>query len=594
MKSGHMVRRMAGMLAALMLILSFGSSAMAADGLNSAYYKLVEVKRGIVSGDVRVNVRARANADSDKLGRLEPGDSCIVTDEVGDWWEVDYEGRKGYVLKELLTVTDSLEEVEVIVEDPLEASVAGLTPPTILQYRNEYKLSGEVTSNIPLTSVTVEVFNRRTLTVDRSDSVNMKREDEIRSFDLKNIDLSLRKLEPGEKSLVVRAGSINDSMIVAEIPFYVYADEGGYEEIIHMTDDCKLRATHGNEYHLQDQDYETSLALTSSEDTMTVTLPDGRTAEGIAIHWETAPADMTVRFLDANEGELSAVTERNASQMLNFYYDVDSAVRKIVVSTADAGKAISEVMVFEKDMVPDMVQKWEPLPEKLDLLVISTHQDDEMLFFGGTIPYYVMQGKKVGVVYMADCGRDRYAEAMEGLWSCGLTYHPMFVGFVDKRLEDYERTVELWGMDNTVNALVDIMRRYEPEVIVTHDVNGEYGHLQHILTCAAVQEAVTKAGDPAISVESAETYGVWTPKKLYIHLYNDKQIVMDVYDQPFEEMGGMTMTQIATIGYSKHVSQHIYFRMENQGVVYDNRKYGLAFTTVGDDVEKNDFFENID
>ena len=35
------------------------------------------------------------------------------------------------------------------------------------------------------------------------------------------------------------------------------------------------------------------------------------------------------------------------------------------------------------------------------------------------------------------------------------------------------------------------------------------------------------------------------------------------------------------------------FFLDDHGVRYDNRKYGLAFTTVGQDVEKNDFFENI-
>ena len=33
--------------------------------------------------------------------------------------------------------------------------------------------------------------------------------------------------------------------------------------------------------------------------------------------------------------------------------------------------------------------------------------------------------------------------------------------------------------------------------------------------------------------------------------------------------------------------------MEKQGVQYDNRKYGLILTNVGDDVAKNDLFENI-
>lgn len=217
-----------------------------------------------------------------------------------------------------------------------------------------------------------------------------------------------------------------------------------------------------------------------------------------------------------------------------------------------------------------------------------------MLFFGGTIPYYAAQGKTVGVVYMADCGRMRYAEALDGLWSSGLEYHPVFVGFKDEYSTSYDKALELWGQSNTENTLAALIRKYKPEVIVSHDVNGEYGHPQHKVTSALVQSAVAKATDPTVDPASAEQYGLWQPKKLYIHLYDEKKITMEVYDEPIEAAGGLTATEMATIGYSKHVSQQKDFSMEEHGVRFDNRKYGLAFTTVGDDEAKNDFFEHID
>jgi len=582
------------MVAWMLLVLSLSPAALAADEPTAAYYKLVEVQKGSVAGDVKVNVRERANADADRLGRLSPGESCVITGETGDWWQVEFEGKTGYVLKELLTVTTSIEEVAVIVEDPLDASITGLTPPTILQYRNEYELTGVITSNIPLTGVTVEVYNRRTLETEKSETVTLSRDDNVTEYNLKGFGLSLRKLEPGEKTLIVRVKSANDSMIVSEKPFYVYAEAmEGYRSAVNMTLECNLDATRGNESHLIDNEYTTTLAFPEGC-TLSIRLPEGKTAEALTLEWETAPSDVTVSMLAADGSELGVISDSNPSGMIHGYYELDEATRKIVISTADVGKALCEVRVYEKNRVPEMVQQWEELPEKLDLLVISAHQDDEMLFYGGTIPYYVRQGKKVGVVYMANCNRHRYAEALDGLWSCRLTYHPIFVGFKDANLEVYEHAVDVWGMETTVNTLVDLIRKYQPEVIVTHDVNGEYGHNQHKVTSAAVQTAVTQSGDPAISPDSAAAYGTWTPKKLYIHLYDQNEIFMSVYDEPVEEEGGMSMTQIATIGYSKHASQHNYFYMENQGVRYDNRKYGLAFTTVGEDIEKNDFFENID
>lgn len=595
MKFGRRIRREAYLVAAFLLLTAFFNVAFAADAPTAAYYRQVEIQQGTVTGEVKVNVRKRADADADRLGRLAPGESCTVTGEEGDWWQVEFEGETGYVLKELLTVTVSLDEVAVIVEDPLEADLTGLTLPTVLRYRNDYALTGTISANIPLTGVVVEVYNRRTFATDATVTKTFDHDDGVREFDLSKMDMSFRKMEPGEKTLIIRAKSANDSVIVAEAPFYVYADgRDGYASLANITLECNMEATHGKARSLIDNDYETTLAFDKETDALSIEIPEGRTAGALTLEWETAPERVRVTMLSADGAEIGVIDEENPDGMIGLYYELDEATREVIVSTTDAGKALCEARVYEKDRVPEMVQQWEQLPEKLDMLVISTHQDDEMLFFGGTIPYYAMQGKKVGVVYMANCSRERYAEAMDGLWSCGLKYHPIFVGFRDVKLDSYNDTVDIWGMDNTVNTLVDLIRKYRPEVIVTHDINGEYGHNQHKVTCAAVRSAVSQAGDPAISPDSASTYGTWTPKKLYIHLFDQNEIYMSVYDEPVEELGGMSMTQIATIGYSKHVSQQNYFSMEEHGVKYDNRKYGLAFTTVGEDVEKNDFFENVD
>lgn len=595
MNVSRMIRRTALLLALVMLVLSCACGALAADGLNAAHYKLVTVRRGTVLGENKANVREKPDADSDRMGRIATGESVVITGEDGDWYQVEFEGETGYVRKDLLTVTESEEEVAVIVEDPLEAVISGVEPPAILQYRNEYRINGEITSNIPLTGVTVDICNERTFTIDRTATDVLDHEDKVLEYDLDRIagDISFRKLDPGEKKVIITAQSANDSMVVYERSFYVYTDGDDYTEAAHMTGDCRLDATDGDEDDLLDGDYGTAMELKTAESALTIDLPEGRTAAGLAIHWESAPAGVSISFLGADDAPVASVTEENAQGMIHFYYAVDAAARRIVITTPDAGKAISELRVYEQERVSKTVQQWQALPEKVDLLVVSTHQDDEMLFFGGTIPYYVSQGKTVGVVYMADCGRERYAEAIDGLWSCGLQYHPIFIGFEDKRPDSYEKAVDLWGMSNTESALAALIRRYKPEVIVTHDVDGEYGHPQHMVTSAAVQSAVTKAADPVVDPASAEQYGLWTPKKLYIHLYEENSLTMEVYDEPSEAFGGLTLTEVATIGYSKHVSQQDDFSMEKHGVRYDNRKYGLAFTTVGDDVAKNDFFENI-
>ena len=580
-------------LSALML-LALLPAAQAEDGVKTEYRQM-EVRRGTVAVDTKVNVRTKPDASSDRAGRLNVGESCVITGESGDWWQVEFEGKTCYVLKELLDVKTVIEEVEVIIEDPLEATLSGLKTPTLLQYRNEYKIDGTIKSNIPLVRVSVEVYNVRTFSVDRSAYAEMNRKQNVREFDLGDLagKISFRKLEPGEKRLIVRAESTSESVVLSDTFFYVYTDGDNYTESTHMTDACRIRVPRSDEDNLLDRNYTSGIELRTADESITVTLPEGRTAEGMTLCWVTAPKRVTVEMLDGNGLLLETIEDENSEGMIHFYYDLNADTEKIRISTDEKCK-LCELRVYEADYVSPVVQQWKAMPEKLDLLVISAHQDDEMLFFGGTIPYYAAQGRNVGVVYMAECSRNRYSEALDGLWSCGLEYHPIFIGFEDKRIDSYDSTVKLWGMTTTENTLVDIIRRYQPEVIVTHDVDGEYGHNQHKVTCAAVRSAVTKSGDPDISPASAQEYGLWTPKKLYIHLFKENPIFMSVYDEPVDDLDGMTMTEVATIGYSKHVSQQDYFSMEKHGVQYDNRKYGLAFTTVGQDVEKNDFFENID
>jgi len=81
-------------------------------------------------------------------------------------------------------------------------------------------------------------------------------------------------------------------------------------------------------------------------------------------------------------------------------------------------------------------------------------------------------------------------------------------------------------------------------------------------------------------------------KKLYIHLYEQNPIVMD-FDTPLSFFNGKTAFEIAQEAYAFHKSQRSDWLRVLKSNQYDCRKYGLYSTTVGPDVEKNDFLENI-
>ncbi len=300
------------------------------------------------------------------------------------------------------------------------------------------------------------------------------------------------------------------------------------------------------------------------------------------------------------------------------------AVPTSVTVNYDNGKvAICELMVYTPGDLPDTVQQWKtPAEGEADLLLFSTHGDDEQLFFAGILPYYAkVKGYNVQVVYLTDHRNVtgvRTHEMLNGLWAVGCDIYPVFGDFPDfleetgtvegNKKATYDKFRKEYNItkDDVLAFCTENIRRFKPKVIVTHDFNGEYMHGQHIVYAECVAEALELAADPAQLTASAETYGAWDTPKAYFHLYGENQIVMD-WDTPMEELDGMSPFQVTQqLGYPCHNSQQGtwftgWINGKNGNVItradqiatHNPCEYGLYRTTVGPDVAKNDFFENV-
>ena len=362
-----------------------------------------------------------------------------------------------------------------------------------------------------------------------------------------------------------------------------------------MNADCVFDCSQKREYVWDDGRISSEWLPQSPEDILRITLPDGRSAEGVFVSWQTMPERAFIRAYD-DQGTLLA--EHTAGEGVftpwHSYYDIPADARLIEAEIPGCDAAVSELLVIEKDHVPAAVQKWRETAEKWDLMVISTHQDDEHLFFGAVIPEYVSRGKEVGVVYMVNCGRDRYSEALNGLWTAGLTNYPSFIGLRDGIIDTKKGAYNYWGgAEPVVEAIVEQIRRCKPEVILTHDFAGEYDNSQHKVVAECTAEAVKLASDPTFHPESAEKYGVWQPKKLYIHLYDEQGEVVFDWNRPIEGFGGLTGLEISQMCYNYHRSQQKWVQY-NLGLAYDNYRFGLYASTVGPDTGMNDLFENVE
>ena len=72
----------------------------------------------------------------------------------------------------------------------------------------------------------------------------------------------------------------------------------------------------------------------------------------------------------------------------------------------------------------------------------------------------------------------------------------------------------LWQADLTEATveLVRVVREVRPQVLVSYDANGAYGHPDHIRAHQITVAAFTAAADPAFAPEAGEP---WAPSKLY-------------------------------------------------------------------------------
>lgn len=296
---------------------------------------------------------------------------------------------------------------------------------------------------------------------------------------------------------------------------------------------------------------------------------------------------------------------------LHEYIELENITNEIKI-IYNENVEISEIYCFTEGDVPQWVQKWKVQKGEVDLMLFSTHSDDEHLFFAGLLPTYVAKGYNVQVIYVTNHNNQptRLHEQLDGLWNVGITNYPIISEFPDafsNSLQGAINNLKSAGFteEDVIKFQVELIRKYKPLVVVGHDINGEYKHGQHMLNIDALKQAIEKSKDENYYVETVEKYGIWDTPKLYIHLYNENQIIMD-YDIPLDYFGGKTAYEVSKIGYSYHKSQqYTWFTKWLNGpnnsytsikqiTTYSPTIFGLYYTTVGEDVNKNDMFENID
>ncbi|NMD56505.1 MULTISPECIES: N-acetyl-1-D-myo-inositol-2-amino-2-deoxy-alpha-D-glucopyranoside deacetylase [Tsukamurella] len=181
------------------------------------------------------------------------------------------------------------------------------------------------------------------------------------------------------------------------------------------------------------------------------------------------------------------------------------------------------------------------------LLLVHAHPDDETITTGGTIARYLAEGAEVTVV---TCTLGEEGEVMEPRFAqltadnadqlggyrigeltaalaalsdpAGPVLRPRFLGGMGRWRDSgmagtpaaehpraFASSPRTQVDGGPLQALTRIVREVRPQVVITYDEVGGYGHPDHIAAHLLTHAAVDAAADPAVAGEP------WTVEKLY-------------------------------------------------------------------------------
>jgi LmbE family N-acetylglucosaminyl deacetylase len=254
---------------------------------------------------------------------------------------------------------------------------------------------------------------------------------------------------------------------------------------------------------------------------------------------------------------------------------------------------------------------WQPQPAKAGVLVVAAHPDDEGIFFGGTLPHYTQVTQTpVAFICMTSGNYNspypavRENQLRQAAWAYGLRNQPLLPRFADTSSAPINDVWDTWadgvidGDDVAAGRLraacyvAKMIRRFRPEVLVTHGATGEYGHNNHIATSQAVVDAWTIAADPGIEIDGLPP---WQAKKLYLHEWGSNPLFHNYWENPFANLGGKTPREVAIQGLSFHQNNSTVSTVYLTGEVAANwdahpsEWWGLRASTVGNDTVAPDF-----
>ena len=179
---------------------------------------------------------------------------------------------------------------------------------------------------------------------------------------------------------------------------------------------------------------------------------------------------------------------------------------------------------------------------KLRLLAVLAHPDDESLGFGGTLARYASEGIETYLVTATrgeagrfgslgksadplEVGRVREGELHAAASVLGVS-EVSILGFPDSAVDKVSHSI-------AIRTIASHIRRIQPDIIVTFGPDGAYGHPDHIAVSQFATAAIVCAADPAYALDVKSTPPYRVAKLYYLAWRKNK---WDAYQSAFRKL----------------------------------------------------------
>jgi LmbE family N-acetylglucosaminyl deacetylase len=189
---------------------------------------------------------------------------------------------------------------------------------------------------------------------------------------------------------------------------------------------------------------------------------------------------------------------------------------------------------------PSLTNMNKPLPDKLKMMCILAHPDDETLGLGGVLAKYAAAGIETYLITAtrgengwtgakedfpghSELGEIRTAELEKAAAVLGIK-EVIFLDYADGELDQADP-------EEVISKIVSQIRRLRPQVVITFDSYGVYGHPDHIAISQFATASIVAASDSNFLPESETPHRV---SKLYYMASTKDELV--AYESLFGEL----------------------------------------------------------